>query len=172
MQYFTKENITFLIALIGFILSIWDFIELRLMKICRLQVICKSFITAPNQLANNHMPMFLSLSITNKSVLPVTITTIYIKINNQVFPFSWIPEIVHTSQRRNKQGIIDTTVIKSVTYPVYIQEQNSMCGYFYVPVSPKFTDEYLLRASCSLELHTNRGVKNYDITLPRLANDI
>lgn len=172
MHYFTKENITFFIALFGFILSIWDFIELRFMRICRLNVECRNFITNPNLIVNEHMPMFLSLSISNKSSLPVTITSINLKINHKTFPFSWIPEIVHTSQLRNNQGIIDSTVIKSVTYPIFIPEFNSSCGFFYVPIDPKYTDEYILRASCCLEIHTNRGIKTCDITIPGLANDI
>ena len=167
-----KENITFFIAVIGFLLSIWNFFEPKIKNRCNLQIECKDFITASHLTRESKMPMYLSLTINNKSTLPISISRMFLTINQQTFEFTWIPQIVHQSRLTCRDTILDSTVVKTHPFPVHIPSLNLVSGYFCTFVNESFTDDILLRASCSITLHTSRGVKTYNLNLPQIARDI
>lgn len=167
-----KELVTLLIALIGFLLSLWNFFAPLLRNRCNLQIECKDFATAPHLTKDGKMPMYLSLIINNKSALPISISRLFININQQTFEFTWIPQVVHQSRLTCKNTILDSTVVKTHPIPVQIPALNLTSGYFCVFVDSALTDEILLKTHCSITLHTNRSVKTYDLTLPQIATDI
>lgn len=166
-----KESITFFIALIGFLLSLWNFFDPMVKNRCNLQVDCKDFITASHLERDEKMPIYLSLSINNKSSLPISISRLFITINHQTFEFTWIPQVVHQAQLTCKDVILDSTIVKTYPIPVQIPSLNLISGYFCAFIDTSFSDEILLQSRCSITLHTNRGVKTYDLLLPRVATD-
>ena len=167
-----EKPVTFFIALVGFLLSLWNFFTPLLKNRCNIQIDCKDFITASHLKRGGKMPMYLSLIINNKSTLPISISRLFINIDQQTFEFTWIPQVVHQSRLTCRDTILDSTIVKTHPIPVQIPSLNLTSGYFCAFVDSSLTDEILLKAHCSITLHTNRGVKNYDLTLPRVATDI
>lgn len=69
------DIITFIIAIVSFGLSLWNFIETRLNNRVNLSVECKDFIIAEHF---SRQPLYIALSLINKSQLPISISRAFI----------------------------------------------------------------------------------------------
>lgn len=167
-----KEPITFFIALFGFLLSLWNFFFAHIKNRFNVQIECKDFVVADHLERDDKIPLYISLTINNKSALPLSISRIFITINNQTFEFTWVPQVVHRSQMICNNNILDSTIVKTHPIPVQIPCMNLISGYFCAFIDKTFTNEDLLCANCSITLHTNRKIKTFDLALPKIAQDI
>lgn len=113
-RFYDFDIITFIIAIISFGISIWNFVETRLQNRVNLAVECKDFIIAENF---NRQPLYIALSIVNKSRLPIAVSRAFITVNGEKFEFSWIPQVVHQARLGTQSETFDRTIVKSITLP-------------------------------------------------------
>lgn len=170
-MYLTKifDIVTFAIAVIGFILSIWNFVETRIQNRVNLSVECKDFIIADNFARK---PLYIALSVVNKSRLPIAVSRAFIVAANEKFEFSWIPQIVHQARLGTKDEVFDRTIVKSITLPINLSGLGTIGGYFYTETFDRITEDLIKETSATIVLHTNRGVKEYSVELTTIATDI
>lgn len=163
------DIITFIIAVLSFCISVWNFIETRLQNRVNLSVECKDFIIAENF---SRQPLYIALSIINKSRLPVAVSRAFITICGENFEFSWIPQIVHQSRLGTKNETLDRTIVKSIIFPLNLSGLGTCGGYFYTETFGRINEPDAKDSFAIITLHTNRGVKNYQIKLSTIAIEI
>lgn len=163
------DIITFLIAVISFGLSVWNFIATRMQNRVNLSVECKDFIIADNF---QRKPLYIALSIINKSRLPIAVSRAFITVNKETFEFSWIPQIVHHSRFGTKDETFDRTIVKSITPPFNLAGLGICGGYFYTETFGRISETDIKNSVATISMHTNRGVKRYSVTLQTIASDI
>ena len=132
------DIITFIIAIVSFGLSLWNFIETRLNNRVNLSVECKDFIIAEHF---SRQPLYIALSLINKSQLPISISRAFITIDNETFEFSWIPQVVHQARLGTKYETFDRTIVKSITLPLSLAGLGTVGGYFYVETFGRVKEE-------------------------------
>lgn len=163
------EIITFIIAIFSFALSLWNFIETRWQNRVNVFVECKDFIIAKNF---DRQPLYIALSFTNKSRLPLAISRAFITAENETFEFSWIPQVVHHARLGTKNETFDRTIVKSITLPLNLPGLGTYGGYFYTETFERITEKSLIGTNATITLHTNRGIKTYSVKLNTIANEI
>lgn len=163
------DIITFGIAVIGFVLSIWNFIETRLQNRVSISVECKDFMIAEHL---SRQPMYVALSITNKSHSQISISRILITAGTNTFEFSWIPQVVHQARLGTKAETYDLTIVKSITPPINLSGLGTCCGYFFAETFGKVSENQVQGTSASITLHTNRGIRKYPVQLLCISSDI
>ncbi len=163
------DIITFIIAIISFGISIWNFVETRLQNRVNLAVECKDFIIAENF---NRQPLYIALSIVNKSRLPIAVSRAFITVNGEKFEFSRIPQVVHQARLGTQSETFDRTIVKSITLPLNLAGLGTCGGYFYTETFGRINESDSKGSAAIITLHTNRGVKNYQITLSTIATEI
>lgn len=163
------DIITFIIAIVSFGLSLWNFIETRLNNRVNLSVECKDFIIADHF---SRQPLYIALSLVNKSQLPIAISRAFISLENETFEFSWIPQIVHQARLGTKNETFDRTIVKSIILPLNVAGLSTIGGYFYTETFGRITEEQIKNTNATITLHTNRGVKKYSVPLNTIAVEI
>lgn len=163
------DIITFSIAVLSFCISVWNFIETRLQNRVCLSVECKDFIIAENF---TRQPLYIALSIVNKSRLPIAVSRAFIAIRGETFEFSWIPQVVHQARLGTKNETFDRTIVKSNIFPLNLAGLGTCGGYFYTETFGRINEYDAKDSTAEITLHTNRGVKKYSITLSTIATEI
>lgn len=163
------DIITFIIAIVSFGLSLWNFIETRLNNRVNLSVECKDFVIAQHF---SRQPLYIALSLINKSQLPISISRAFITIDNETFEFSWIPQVVHQARLGTKYETFDRTIVKSITLPLSLAGLGTVGGYFYAETFGRIKEEKIKNTNAVIVLHTNRGVKQYSVALSTIAIEI
>lgn len=163
------DIVTFVIAIVSFCLSLWNFIETRLNNRVNLSVECKDFIVAEHL---SRQPLYIALSLINKSQLPISISRAFITLDNETFEFSWIPQVVHHARLGTKDETFDRTIVKSVTLPLNLSGLGTIGGYFYTETFDRIKWKNIKDTNAIITLHTNRGIKQYSVILSTIAVEI
>ncbi|MCU6736466.1 hypothetical protein [Diplocloster agilis] len=148
MIYFTKENITFVLAVIGSIgtISGWLYTYLTTRKNIVIRTI------AYNAVQNQAL---FYLSFENKSRLSISITSLSLKINGVYYPSRIIPQRVKSSQYKRGNEILNAHDDFSITFPIVISPLGATSGYvlFVFPPGVSIPDTKDLM----LQISSNRG---------------
>lgn len=163
------DIITFIIAILSFSISVWNFIEIRLQNRVNLSVECKDFIIAQNF---SRQPLYIALSIINKSRLPIAVSRAFITIQKETFEFSCIPQVVHHARLGTKNETFDRTIVKSITPPLNLVALGTSGGYFYTETFGRINENDAKDSIAMITLHTNRGVRKYPVELNTIAKEI
>lgn len=154
----TKENITFMIAVVGCLLSIWNFFETRYHNHVHLELVYKAHFYG--------MDVFLlQMAFENHSRLPICVSRIFIEISSYSFEFNWIPETVLEITQTTGKTITDEIKIRSLTPPIKIEALGIVGGILVANFSENIISEILNTSSCNLLLYTNRGIKRFPLVL-------
>lgn len=161
LGYVTKENITFIIALIGFILSIYNFVHERLQNRMKLKIIYKNHGISEYDSSG----ITIAMAIENHVAQPISVTRMFLNINDVSIEFYWIPQIVFSSELKQKERILASTNVHSIELPTIIEGYGVLGGFFYTKYPTTITNKFLKDAKTSITVHTNKGKKTYEINL-------
>ena len=167
MKYITKDNITFLIAVIGFALSLWNFFKDLWNHRSKIRLRYKS--CAIGKTARRNI-MYFELSFENFSRLPISISRIFFKNNNNIFEFEWIPEKITTTTYKTGNTVTDQKSYFSEKIPHSIDGLGLWGGFFFLSTPFEFKKSDLLDNKSKIILYTNRGKK--ELNLPITAESI
>lgn len=163
----TKENITFAIAVFGFILSIYNFVHEKNQNKMKLQVIYKNhFITA-----HDSQGITLSLSFENLVANPISISRIYLCINNEKYDFYWTPQFVFRNTQQCNGEVLDEINVHTIPLPFKIEGYGVVGGFFFTKASHNITNEQLLASKTSLIVHSNKGKNTYEIVMDNASHE-
>lgn len=163
------DYITFLIAVGGFALSIWNFIETRWQNRVNIGIECKDYLYAD---FFKTKPLFVGLTITNKSRLQISVTRIFIELNRTSYEVSWIPMPVFNARLTQNDALLDSTIVKSIIPPLNMGGLSSVSGYFTISSHGKINISTLQGSDAKITLHTNRGAKSYIAALHQHSLDV
>lgn len=130
-ELFTKENITFLLGLIGAIGTAVTFIKSLINNRTNFAIKTVKFNVGEKGILS--YMMFL-----NNSYSPIAITSISICINSIYYPAILAPEEVCHTVHRSGNEITDTHSEYSIAFPIVLGGQYAISGYVYFPL-PKGT---------------------------------
>lgn len=126
-EFFTKENITFLLGLIGTIGTAITFINAQIKKRTNFSIKVARF-------SIGEKGILAYLMFLNNSHSPVTITSVSICINNVYYPAVLTPQEVCHTVHRSKNEIVDTHSEYSIVFPIALSGQFATSGYVYFPL--------------------------------------
>lgn len=160
-ELFTRSNITFAIAVFGFLLSLYNFFHEKLQNRMELNVTYKNHFISEH----DNMGITMSLSFENLVANQISISRIFLSINDEKYDFYWIPKFVYRSALQTNGKVFDEINIHTIPLPFQIDGYGVVGGFFFVKVPYHITNEILLNSDTSLVVHSNKGIKSYNITM-------
>lgn len=148
MQYFTKENITFLLALIGSIGSVtgWFYTYVVNKKKISIRIIAYT-------VKSNIILSYLSFE--NLSRSPISLTSISIKVNGVFYPCRHIPQKVKSTEHMIGGKIVSTHDVFNISLPIELGGLGATSGYilFVLPKDAGTPDA----KTVTFQISSNRG---------------
>lgn len=159
MEYLTKENITFILALFGSFGTLCVFISTLLQNSVNLDISIVEY-SADNKTA------ILYMMLDNRSHLPISITNISIWNHAVLYSCLPTPEIVKFNIRHCNKEEVFREAVKTIPLPINLPSLSGTSGYLYF-VIPQENFE-IDSKSLTVEVSTNRHKKfQKTLLLPR-----
>lgn len=156
----TKENITLIISLLGLILSISNTTYLFIVNRKSLKVTFKKYIDC-NPIDNS---MFFNLIIENRSRTKISISRMFLVIDNLKLEFDAYPSPIFSRIDKTGKKVDSSITLYSQTLPKDIDGLCSIGGLFEIEKFP-FKEFYKVN-SITLEIYTSRGLIIKELSIP------
>lgn len=161
-QISAYDKITLFIAIIGCLLSLYNFIKDIAMNRSRLSI---SFKKATLLKPYNGNPIVFRMMIENCSRLPISISRMFLSCEDAFIEFEWVPENIFHAETLQSGKIINSNTYSSVSFPINIPGLGAAGGFFNLytydtNIHTKFYNRHL-----ELILHTNRGKKRFALQI-------
>lgn len=162
IKYFTRDNITLALAILGSILSTFNFVKNLITNRKRLSV---NFDRATILLCRTNHPILFRMIIENKSRLPICVSRMFLECNGKKFEFEWVPEYVHHAAEKQGKQILTHNEHLSTGFPSIAQGLGAIGGFFFLYTDKDYTGDDLVKHPVQLILNTNRGKKKIPLNL-------
>lgn len=151
---FTKENITFALAVFGSLGTAYTWFSQR-----------KSFSISVHYYSCKNKSVIMYVSFANNSHLPISITNVSIVIDNVCYPCVYVPTKVLDYTHTIGKEVVGRKEILSIQFPVSLSALAGSSGYLYFDTLP---DTYPDAPKVlTLEVSANRGkAKRMKLSVP------
>jgi hypothetical protein len=163
----TNDYVCTYIALAGFIISIVNSIYLVSVNSFKAALVQKSYAFCDNR--NGH-PAYFELAIENKSRIPMSVSRMFLIINNQKYEFQWETERIGHFAFKTNGKVTEEYSTYSLTLPQNISGMGAIGGFFFVPTDDLISRSDFINSQLWIEIHTNRGKKKFKIDLSKLSD--
>lgn len=154
-KLFTKDNITFVLAIIGSLGTIFSVIAQR--KNISLSIESYSF---------KNRTLLMYVAFTNRSRLPISILNISIVQNKICYPCVYMPTAVVEYTRRSGKELLGYREELSIQFPISLSSLAGSSGYLYFDKLPQNYPD--APTAVTLEVSTNRGrAKRMRLSIPQ-----
>lgn len=157
-EIFTYSNITFAIAILGALLSVYNFTKDIVQNRFKMHIAFRSYSPCPKRF--DHKSFKFLMSIENRSHTALSISRILLKYKDKVYDFECLPQRVYTWEEKSGGVVVDRMRIDSVPLPQYIPGMGVVGSYFMVETAVDTPDDL---SDWELIIMTNRGKKRYKI---------
>ena len=147
------ELISSVLGILGFILSVLTITINAYKNRCKVNVTYKGIRTI-----NENFPYIaFELIMENKSMLPVSVTRMFLKIDDSKYEFEYLPHQYYIDTYRNNktESVIN---VSSIPLPVNIDSLGAIGGCFYILNSDIIRNHVLNTPKIKMIIHTNRRV--------------
>lgn len=162
---FTRENINFSIAIISFILSVYNFAHEKLQNRMKLNITYKNHFIAEH----DHKSITISLAFENLVKNPISISRIYLCVDDEKYDFYWIPQFVLRATQQTNGQVIDEINVHSIPLPFTIEGYGVVGGFFFTKAPQSVYD--FENANTSLLVYSNKGIKTYPILMNNTSRE-
>lgn len=162
----SNDYIRTYIALAGFIISTVNSIYLIGTNSFNINLIQKSYAFCEREQCH---PAYFEFSIENKSRLPVSISRIYLIVDNNKYEFQWEKQRIGRHEFRTGNEVTEAYSTYSITLPQVIQGCGVVGGFFYVETEESLIEKDFLNSEISVEIHTNKGKKKFKTDLSKMS---
>ena len=162
---FTRENINFSIAIISFILSVYNFAHEKLQNRKKLNITYKNHFIAEH----DHKSITISLAFENLVKNPISISRIYLCVDDEKYDFYWIPQFVLRATRQTNGEVTDEINVHSIPLPFTIEGYGVVGGFFFTKAPQSVYD--FENANTSLLVYSNKGIKTYPILMNNTSRE-
>lgn len=154
MVYITKENITFILATIGSLGTLYTLFAQR-----------KKLSLSVQSYSYKNKALLTYISFTNHSRLPISILNISIVYNNVCYPCVYIPTKVCDHTFRSGKEIISHREEFSIQFPISLASLAGSSGYLYFDKLPEnYPDN---ATTLTVQVSSNRGqAKKMKLSVP------
>lgn len=163
----TIDNITFIIAVIGFILSLYNFFHERLQNRMKLHLTYKSHFISEH----DNSGVTISIAIENLVANPISISRMFLNINEVKIEFHWMPQFVFHSTISSNNIIHDEIKVHTIAIPFTIEGYGVVGGFFYTKHPQTISNEILQSSQTSITIHSNKGIKTYPIIMNNTSRE-
>ncbi len=161
LEHLTRDDITFFIAILGFILSLYNFLYEKYQNRMCLSVTYKN-----HHISHiNNAELTLSLVIENRVKSPIPISRMFLIINGHPYEFFWVPQIIYYADYKSGKTILDEVKLHSVELPAKIEGNGVLGGFFFVKCNKNLTDAMLLNANTKIQIFSSKGIRKYNIKI-------
>ncbi len=144
MNYITKDNISFILATIGSLGTIYTLFAQR-----------QKFSLSIQSYSHKNNSLLMYVSFTNRSRLPISILNVSIIQDNVCYPCVYVPTKVRECTRRSGKEVISHKEDFSIQFPISLSSLAGSSGYLYFDKLPK---NYPNDATdLTVQVSTNRG---------------
>ena len=161
-SFFTKENISFSIAVIGFILSLYNFFKSIWRNRSKIRFRCKSCHIGKTEQRNL---VYFQFAFENCSQLPISISRIFLHINEDQCEFNWVPEFILKRERLRGDNVIEKKEYYSEQIPHTIDGLGIWGGFFCASLPYEINHSRFLQSRKKIVLYTNRGKKRLKLPI-------
>lgn len=162
---FTRENISLVIAVIGFILSVYNFVHEKMQNRMKINITYKNHFIAEH----DHKSITISLAFENLVKNPISISRIYLCVDDKKYDFYWIPQFVLRATQQTNGQVIDEINVHSIPLPFTIEGYGVVGGFFFTKAPQSI---YTLEsANTSLLVYSNKGIKKYPILMNNTSHE-
>ena len=149
-DFFTKENVTFFLSVLGSLGALYTLISGLIRQHCRINISIIEYVPANNS-------VILYMMLVNRSHLPVSITDIKIWNRGVIYACEKSPHIVQLVTRKTGETIIYKEAIYSVPFPINLPALSGTSGYLYFEI-PQENFECASK-SLTVQVNTSRNQK-------------
>lgn len=161
----TRENISLVIAVIGFILSVYNFVHEKMQNRMKINITYKNHFIAEH----DHKSITISLAFENLVKNPISISRIYLCVDDKKYDFYWIPQFVLRATQQTNGQVIDEINVHSIPLPFTIEGYGVVGGFFFTKAPQSI---YTLEsANTSLLVYSNKGSKKYPILMNNTSRE-
>lgn len=161
----TRENISLVIAVIGFILSVYNFVHEKMQNQMKINITYKNHFIAEH----DHKSITISLAFENLVKNPISISRIYLCVDDKKYDFYWIPQFVLRATQQTNGQVIDEINVHSIPLPFIIEGYGVVGGFFFTKAPQSI---YTLEsANTSLLVYSNKGIKKYPILMNNTSRE-
>lgn len=162
----SNDFISTYIALAGFIISIANSIYLICINSFKVSLITKSYAICSD--LEGH-PIYFELAIENNSRIPLSVSRMYLNVNEKKYEFQWEKERIGHFEFRTNGIVTEEYSTYSETLPQIIQGCGVVGGFFYVETEDALKEDEFMNSEISIEIHTNRGNKTFKTDLSKMS---
>ena len=119
----TRENISLVIAVIGFILSVYNFVHEKMQNRMKINITYKNHFIAEH----DHKSITISLAFENLVKNPISISRIYLCVDDKKYDFYWIPQFVLRATQQTNGQVIDEINVHSSLHSSSIYHRRLWC---------------------------------------------
>ncbi|MBP1546329.1 MAG: hypothetical protein J6A37_06995 [Oscillospiraceae bacterium] len=163
----TNDFVRTYAALAGFVISVINSIYLISVNSFKLSLIQKSFAFCDNHKGH---PVYFELTIENKSRIPMSVSRMFLIINNQKYEFQWETERIGHFEFKTNGKVTEQYSTYSLTLPQNVSGMGAVGGFFFVPTDDSISRTDFLNSQLWIEIHSNRGRKKFKVDLAKLSD--
>ncbi|MGW8114067.1 hypothetical protein ACVS9P_02590 [Caproicibacterium sp. NSD3] len=169
MVEFSKDNITFMIAIIGFFLSLYNFIKSCWESSCHLQVLYKSHTCGERY--DKRAMLVARLIFENRSSRKIAISRMFLEHNNKRYEFAFPKHEVWKFTTRSGGKITDEQQIFSQEIPFEIEGYGTLGGYFILYLPLEMKEDFSKDTTFDLLIYTNRKKLRVSLSADNFGTD-
>lgn len=158
-EIFTYSNITFAIAILGALLSVYNFTKDIVQNRFKMHIAFRLYRPCPIRF--NHKSFIFLMNIENRSHTALSVSRMQLKHEDKIYDFSGVPERVYTWEHKNGKTVVDRICVDSIPLPQYIPGMSIVGSHFVVETDIDTPDDL---SDWELIIMTNRGKKRYKIS--------
>lgn len=149
-KYVTKENITFILATIGSLGTLYTLVSKIFLNRVKIELLIIECIPAKKSVV-------LYMMFANKSHLPISITDVKLWNYSTIYECTKSPHIIRVDTRTSKNTIIYKEATYNIQFPINLPSLSGTSGYLYfqIPQGNFQCDS----KSLTVEVNTNRHQK-------------
>ncbi len=157
---YDRNNITLIIAIAGFVLSLASLFYQLIRDAFKIRIDLKCFVEVPNCIEREFL---FVMNIENLSRQPVSISRIVLSLGNKSFDFESVPHPAYNWTRKVGEKLVDEIKTRTIPVPQTIGAYGTIGDFFYVIIDKSIQGELLDCPVAYLEVKTTRGKKKYSL---------
>ena len=166
-----RDNVTFLIAIAGFVMSLYNFFRALWDKRCSFSVDYVSHYCSLSKSGKYAEPMF-RLNFVNRSSAPLTVVRMFLLVDGKKYEFLFPEQQVYQMTRRQKGETIQTGEVKSQKLPFRVEGKGALGGYFAVYLPTNMEKTFQSTGKWQLIIQTTQKQKTFLIVANKPGYDI
>lgn len=166
-----RENITLVIAIAGFVMSLYNFFRAIWDKRCSFSVGYVSHYCHLSR-SEKHAELVFRLNFINQSSVPLTIVRMFMVVDDKKYEFLFPEQQVYRMTRTENGKTFQIGEIKSQSLPVRIEGNGALGGYFAVYLPPEMEKRFQLAGTWKIIVQATQKKKTFSIVADNPGYDI